>query len=471
MKTPATADPADEPPYPSRAYAWYAVVLLTLAYAISLLDRWILSLLVGPVKAHFGVSDTQMGLLMGFWFAVFYVTMGLPFGWLADRFNRRALIGAAMLFWCSMTAYCGLARSFPQLAAARLGIGLGEAALTPAANSLIADYFPRARQNSAITFFNMGISTGMGIAYLVGGLIVGWMATQPPLVLPVFGQLATWQVVFLAAGVPGLLVAVLILLTIREPLRRGRLARTASEANLSHCLAFMKARRGAYLPLFIGMAASPLAGYAWQWLPTLFDRVWGWKAAQFSFAYGSVLLVCGPLGAISGGMLATRLYRAGRKEAPYVAALIGLSIATLLSAVLPYAPSPEWAVALLAPASWAGAMGAASGAAAAVFITPGEFRAQVSSIYVLTINGIGLMVGPTAVGWLNDRVFTAPEGVRESLALVVLVAAGTLTLYLASGRRAYREAVVDLESRAAAAAIHGSRVPAPAAAGTASPTH
>ena len=448
----AGAGAGDEAAYPSRAYAWYVVSLLTLAYAISLLDRWILSLLVGPVKAHFGVSDTQMGLLMGFWFAVFYVTMGLPFGWLADRFNRRALVGAAMVFWCSMTAFCGLAKTFGQLSAARLGIGLGEAALTPAANSIIADYFPRERQNSAITFFNMGISTGMGIAYLVGGLIVGWMATQPPLVLPVFGQLETWQVVFLAAGAPGLVVAGLILLTIREPLRRGRLARSASEASPASCFAFMKARRGAYLPLFVGMAASPLAGYAWQWLPTLFDRVWGWKASQFSFAYGCVLLVCGPLGAISGGMLATRLYRAGHKDAPFLAAMAGMITTTLISAVLPYAPSPEWAVALLVPASLTGAMGAASGAAAAVFMTPGEFRAQVSSIYVLTINGIGLLVGPTAVGWLNDHVFTAPDGVRASMAIVVLVAAGALTIYLASGRRAYREAVEDLEARAAAAA-------------------
>ena len=145
-----------EQPYPSRAYAWYVVVLLTIAYAISLLDRWILSLLVGPVKAHFGVSDTQMGLLMGFWFAIFYVTMGLPFGWIADRFDRRRVVALAMAFWCSMTVACGLAKSFGQLAAARLGIGLGEAALTPAANSLIADHFPRAEQNRAITFLQHG---------------------------------------------------------------------------------------------------------------------------------------------------------------------------------------------------------------------------------------------------------------------------------------------------------------------------
>jgi MFS family permease len=433
-------------PYPARAYAWYVVVLLTLAYAISLLDRWVLSLLVGPVKAHFGVSDTQMGLLMGFWFAVFYVTMGLPFGWLADRYNRKTIAGLAMLFWCSMTAACGLARTFGQLAAARLGIGLGEAALSPSASSMIADLFPRERQNAALTFYNMGISTGMGFAYLIGGLIVAWMATQPPVVLPVFGRLETWQVVFLAAGAPGILVALLLLVTVREPLRRERLARSAGEASLARCIAFLKARRGAFAPLMIGMGASPLMGYAWQWLPTLFDRVWGWKAPQFSFAYGCVLLICGPLGAVLGGALASRSYERGQKDAVFRMALLGMTVTTITSALLPFMPSPEWAVAMLVPASVSGAMGAACGAAAAVFMTPGEFRAQVASLYVLTINGIGLLVGPTAVGLFNDYVFPALDGVRWSLAVVVGVAGGVLTLYLASGRRAYRAAVEDLEA-------------------------
>jgi MFS family permease len=445
----ATARAAGEPaemPYPARAYAWYVVVLLTLAYAISLLDRWVLSLLVGPVKAHFGVSDTQMGLLMGFWFAVFYVTMGLPFGWLADRYDRKTIAGLAMLFWCSMTAACGLARTFGQLAAARLGIGLGEAALSPSASSIIADLFPRERQNAALTFYNMGISTGMGFAYLIGGLIVAWMATQPPVVLPVFGRLETWQVVFLAAGAPGIVVALLLLATVREPLRRERLARSAGEASLARCIEFLKQRRRAFAPLLIGMGASPLMGYAWQWLPTLFDRVWGWKAPQFSFAYGCVLLACGPLGAILGGALASRLYQRGQKDAVFRMALLGMAITTITSALLPFMPSPEWAIAMLVPASVSGAMGAACGAAAAVFMTPGEFRAQVASLYVLTINGIGLLVGPTAVGLFNDYVFPTRDGVRWSLAVVVGVAGGALTLYLASGRGAYRAAVEDLEA-------------------------
>lgn len=433
-------------PYPSRVYAWYVVGLLTLAYAISLLDRWILSLLVGPVKAHFGVSDTQMGLLMGFWFAIFYVTMGLPFGWLADRYSRKTIAGMAMLFWCSMTAFCGLAKSFAQLSAARLGIGLGEAALSPSAASMIADCFPREQQNSALTFYNMGISTGMGFAYLIGGMIVAWMATQPPVVAPVVGHLETWQVVFIIAGLPGILVALLLLFTVREPLRRDRLARDSGGASLAQCIAFIKSRRAALAPLLIGMGASPLFGYAWQWLPTLFDRVWGWKAPQFSFAYGCVLLVCGPLGAILGGLMASRLYARGQKDGVFRAMLLGMVVTTITSALLPLMPSPEWAVAMLVPASISGATGASCGAAAAVFMTPGEFRARIASIYVLTINGIGLIIGPTSVGLLNDHVFPAVDGVRWSLVIVAAVAGGVLTLYLATGRRAYREAVEALES-------------------------
>lgn len=444
-----------EPPYPSRAYAWYVVVLLTIAYAISLLDRWILSLLVGPVKAHFGVSDTQMGLLMGFWFAIFYVSMGLPFGWLADRYNRRRLVALAMAFWCTMTVCCGLAKSFGQLAAARLGIGLGEAALTPAANSLIADHFPRAEQNRAITFFNMGISTGMGVAYLIGGAIVAWMTTRPPMVLPVFGELATWQVVFILAGAPGLFVALLLYATVREPLRRERLKAVGQSVSIGECVGYLRAHRKAYAPLMIGMGASPLIGYAWNWLPTLFDRVWGWDVAQFTGAYGVILLIFGPLGALTGGWLATYWYRRGHADAPYIAALIGLAVMTLCAALLPLAPTPEIALWLLVPASWAGALNAASGAAAAVFMTPGEFRAQVSSIYVLTINGFGLLIGPTAVGLLNDRVFPGPEGVRYSLTTVALVGALALTLYFATGRRAYAASVRELEAAQASKGQQG----------------
>lgn len=440
-----------ESAYPSRAYAWFVVVLLTLAYAISLLDRWILALLVGPVKEFFGATDTQMGLLMGPVFALFYVSMGLPFGWLADRYDRKTMIGCAMLFWCSMTAACGLAKSFGQLAAARLGIGLGEAALSPAAYSLIADNFPRAEQNRAIAFLNMGVATGMGFAYLIGGLIVAWMMTQPPMVLPILGHLEPWQVVFLAASVPGIIVG-LVVFAIREPARRERIASSDEAASTTQFFAYLRTHRAAYAPLMIGMVASPLVGYALQWLPAMFDRVWGWDAPRFSFAYGWLLLVIGPLSAVFGGSLATRLYRRGRPDGPMTATLVALVVLVVSTSMLPLAPTPEVALLLLVPSCVGGAMSTACGAAAVVFMTPGEFRARVTSLYILTINGLGMLLGPPIVGWLNDHVFHGPQGIRFSVALVVAIIGGVLTAYLSTGRRAYGESVRQLEAAQAAQA-------------------
>jgi MFS family permease len=452
MHTTATAAPSDAD-YPPRARAWLAVGLLTLAYAISLLDRWILTLLVAPVKAHFSLTDTQIGLLMGPAFALLYVGLGLPFGWLADRYSRRAIIAAGMSFWCTATTMCGLAQSYLQLALARFGVGIGEAALTPAANSMIADYFPRAEQSRAISIFNMGVSTGMGFAYIAGGFVVAWMSVRPALELPVVGELASWQVVFIAVGLPGLLVALLIS-ALPEPVRRGRLARSEAEATLRQCMRYIVQRWKAYVPLAVGMGCSPLVGYAFNWLPEMFRRVHGWEVGRFAGSYGWILLVFGPAGAIAAGWLSTRLYRAGRTDAPYIATILALVLLVIAGGLMPLAPTPEVALALLVPATVGGAMSTAAGAAAAVFVTPGEFRARVTALYVITISVIGLFLGPTLPGVLNDRLFTAPDGVRYSLACVVLGIGSLLTVILVTGRRAYAAAVAQLEQaqRGAAAA-------------------
>ena len=436
----------NDAPYPSRIYAWYVVVLLTIAYAISLLDRWILALMVGPVKDHFGVTDTEIGLLMGLYFSLFYVTLGLPFGWFADRYNRVKIISLAMFFWCSMTVMCGLAKNFSQLVFARLGIGLGEAALTPSANSIVTDYFPRSEQSRAISFLNMGVAMGMGFAYLIGGWIVSWMMTQPPLPLPILGALETWQIVFIVAGLPGILVAALVWTTIREPRRRERLAKNAHDASVRKCVAYVSANRSAYLPLFLGLVGSPLVGSTLQWLPTLFDRVWGWKTGQFSFAYGCILLIFGPIGAITGGFFITYLVKQGHKDGPLIASIVAMIILVISTGLLPLATSPEMALCFLIPSTLSGAMSAACGAAAMLFITPGEFRAQISSLYILTINGLGMLIGPLAIGLLNDQFFTSTDGVRWSLMTVIFAGSGVLTVYLASGRQAYSESVVQLEA-------------------------
>lgn len=427
----------------SRRYAWYVVTLLALAYAFSLLDRWILTLVVEPVKAQFGVTDQQMGLLLGPVFALFYVLFGLPFGWLADRFSRKTIVGLAMMFWCLMTSLSGLTKSFGQLMATRFGVGAGEAALTPAGNSLVGDLFPRDEQSRAIAVFNTGVSFGMGLAYLLGGQIVAWMQKQPEYELPAFGTVASWQMVLIAAGLPGLIIAALILM-VREPPRSGQL--TTAGPSWPAMRLYLSKYWPAYLLLCVGQVTSPLIGYAWQWLPTMFSRTWQWSVPEFATKYGLILLVFGPLGALASGWYNLRQLRRGNSGAPYRTAILCLLAMVILSTAVVLMPTPELALLLLIPATLAGAASTPAGAAALMHMTPGDYRARLTSIYVVFINGFGLLIGPYLVGMLNDQVFGV-GGVRYSLAFVSLVVGGALTLLMMFGMARYGAAVRDLESR------------------------
>jgi MFS family permease len=433
-------------------YAWYVVFLLTLAYAVSLLDRWVITLLVDPIKTDLGISDTQMGILMGWAFAIFYLGLGIPMGWLADRFNRSKLIAICIGLWCAMTAACGLSRNFGQIFLARLGVGIGEAALTPAANSLLSDYFPRNQQSTAISIFNMGVSAGMGIAYLCGGLVVAWANRVAPTELPVVGSLAPWQVTFLIVGIPGLVLAAMML-TVKEPIRTGQVALDGGDAKpgLAGAFKYVLKRRRAFITLALGMATSPLIGYSWLWLPTVFQRTYDVSTTQFAFIYGIVLLTAGPLGAILAGKISERLYRRGHPDANYITARGALWAMIVVSTAIPLSPNPWLALALLFPATLTGAMTTAAGAAANVFAAPGQYRAQITSFYVLTISLIGLGVGPPLVGWLNDNVFTGDDGVRFSVAFISGVVCSGLTALMFFGRDAYRQVVIDLEQATAEA--------------------
>src|ERR1700686_2042900 len=205
---------ADHPD--SLRYAWDVVFVLMLCYALSFIDRQILSLLVAPMKRDLHISDTRVGLLQGFSFALFYTLAGLPLGRIADTRNRRNLITVGILAWSALTAACSAAKNFWALFFTRMGVGAGEATLSPAAFSLIADYFPPGRLGVALSLYSMGIYVGSGLAFIVGGEVVQHLARQPVLTLPLLGTIASWRAAFLVVGLPGLLVALLVR-TIREP--------------------------------------------------------------------------------------------------------------------------------------------------------------------------------------------------------------------------------------------------------------
>lgn len=437
--------------YPAAGYAWYVTVILTLAYIVAFLDRQILALLVGPIKSDLNISDTQMSLLLGFAFAIFYTVLGIPIGRLADRRSRRTIIAAGITIWCAMTAMCGFARSYTQLFIARVGVGVGEATLGPSALSLISDYFPPERRARPLGFYAMGVSVGAGIAMLVGGLVIRLVSEAPPLVLPFVGELYAWQTVFLLVGLPGLLIAALMV-TIKEPIRQGKLkdsdgGSTPEIIPVRDAARYLGKRWKAYAGVFLGMSGGTVLGYGLlSWLPELFVRTWQWDIAAVATAQGVVMLVCGPISVNIAGWLADRNFRRGREDA-HLRIFSGFSILMLVAAVvLPLMESGEGAIFWLAINILGSAGITAVSTAALMIITPNQLRGQVAAIYYFVISIFGLTIGPTAVAMLTDYVFLDETKLRYSLSIVGgisgLLAVGAPLLFL----RTYRSAVAEAEA-------------------------
>lgn len=432
--------------------AWGALGVLMLAYTVSFVDRTILSLLIPPIQQDLGISDTQISLLAGFAFAIFYTVMGIPLGRLADRYSRRNLIAVGITFWCLMTAACGLARNYTQLFLARVGVGVGEAALSPAAYSMISDLFPREQLGRAIAVYSVGLPVGSGLALLIGGLAVAMVSELPPVVLPWLGELRPWQLTFMLVGLPGVVVALLVTL-MREPPRRDRLqpSAAAGAGPLPGLLAFLRDNRRVLGHHFGGLSLLVIIVYgATAWIPTFFMRVHGWSGAEIGYAYGVIFMTCGTGGLLIGGLLADRWWRAGRSDAHLRVVVCSVATMTPCFALLALAPSPEVAVALLALATFTSSLHGGVAGAALQLITPNELRGQMTAVYFFVANLVGLGLGPTVVAVITDYVMGDPQALGVSIGLLAVVAGPLSVVVLASGLSHYRRSAERLARLTAA---------------------
>jgi MFS family permease len=434
--------------YPSPRYAWYVVALLTLAYVFSFIDRQILNLLVGPIQRDLDIGEKQMSLLMGASFAVFYTFFGIPLGRLADTWSRRWLVVWGIAFWSLMTAGCGLASSFWQLAVARMGVGVGEASLSPAAYSLIADHFPPRRRSTALGVYGMGIYIGSGLALALGGLVIKFASGQDDVILPLVGVVRSWQLVFFVVGLPGLLIA-LLLLTIREPLRQGSRMKAAGGRSLvvlapplREVWAYMSANRGTFTCLYLGIALVTLSSYgALAWVPTFFIRRHGWTAGDTGLIYGLIVGICGTLGMLTGGCLSDWLRGRGPSDANLRVTLLGVVAWLPFAALFPLVPQGWLAAALLAPALFFGSMPFGLAPAAIQQLMPNTMRGQASAVYLFVINLIGLGLGPTIVATLTEDVFRDKNAVHLSLLVTGASAHVCATVLLWRGLKHYRRSL------------------------------
>lgn len=432
--------------YPPSIYSWYVVSVLTLTYTVSFIDRQIMALMIEPIRHDLNISDTQVSLLIGLAFAVFYTLLGVPIARLADRYSRRGIIAAGIAVWCVMTATCGLARNYGQLFLARVGVGVGEGALSPSALSMISDYFPKRTRVRAIAAYNMGISLGTGLAMILGGQIVAHVMQAPPVRLPVVGELFAWQTVFLVVGLPGLVMAALMI-TVREPLRRERLPSSAGKTfhlPLTAVVKFLGSRWRMYGSHFLGMSTVAILAYGlFAWIPTMFIRTWGWTIGEIGLAYGAVVLLAGPLSALGASWLSERFIAQGHQDAHMRAALcfIGFGIAGAITTGL--APTPWLAIVLLLPASIGTTAATACGLTALMVATPNQMRAQASAMYYLVVNVFGLTVGPTGIALFTDYVFRDTLALRYSVACVSVLAGVLAITFLFYNLRQYRKAVAE----------------------------
>jgi MFS family permease len=423
----ATQAPAHRP-YPKPVYAWLVIGILILASILSFIDRQIVAIVADSMKADLGIGDAQIGLLYGI-FAVFYAVAGLPLAYLADRKSRKHIIAAGVLFWSLATMACGLSRSFWQVLLARIGVGVGEATLVPATNSLVSDYFPRDRIPLALSVFQVGAIMGSGLAFIVVGAVLAFIEQRPPPALPLVGALQPWQLTFLYVGAPGLLVA-LVMLLIREPVRRtlAPLGAAASATGTAGGATrqpglwnFYRSNRWTFVLHHLGFLALALMGFAFVfWTVPFFSRVHGMPASTAAQIFGWIFLVFGPLGSVWAGLQAGWFTRRGRKDGNILAGIVGGVLAIPLILMIQVVPSPAWAFVLYGPALFFvnSPFGLAYGSLPV--ITPPSMRAMVAAVYMFVVS-IGMMLGPPLAGLVNEQIFPQADGVRYSLLLVTLV--------------------------------------------------
>ncbi|WP_044562886.1 MFS transporter [Azospirillum sp. B4] len=420
--------------------AWYVVGLCMVAYILSFVDRQILALLIEPIRADLGISDTQFGLLHGLAFSIFYATMGIPIATLTDRVSRPWIIAVGVFFWSAATMACGAARSFVQLFLARICVGAGEAALSPATYSLIGDLFPRGKLGRAIAVYSLGSFLGTGLAFLVGGALIAAMTAAGDWQL-LGVTFRPWQMTFILVGLPGLLLALVIQVTVREPRLMGARAQTEPAPSFTSVLAFLRDQRRIFLPHMVGYTLAAMTLFTLLgWSPAYLIRGFGLSPRECGLWLGPIAILAGGGGVLASGWLMDWLGQRGHADAPFRTGIIGAAGAAVPVALLPLAGTLTVALVLLTVTYFFASFPMPPSTAVMQVVPPPRIRARVAALFLCCNSLGGLALGSALVGLLNDHVFGNPKMVGTSSAIVAGGAAVLSAIVLSFGRAPYRAA-------------------------------
>jgi MFS family permease len=437
IKGPTIPADASEPPFPRAVVAWAAVAVLFVLSIVAFLDRLIVSLMVPMIKADFGVSDSQIALMQGAAFSLVYALAAFPFGYAVDRCSRRVTLFVGVFLWALAATASGLAGSFNTLLAARLGVGLGEAALSPVVASILSDMFPKRRLAFAFSVVSVGALIGTQGALIVGGLVLAWAGDG--MTVPVLGFLAPWKIAFLVTGLPGLLLAFIVFL-IPEPVRRMSSKEGApAKARWSDFQPFLK-EHGGFVACYIGaFTALGTGSYALlMWAPTVLQRVHHLTPRDTGLTLGPISLACGLVGTLGAGLIVDHIYSKGRRDAHAIYYSVAGVLLVVLGLAAAWAPTPWLYLACLAPMKLLLNFSGVALAGLQV-MTPAHLRGRVAALYAFCTVLVGSTIGPSAVAFFTDYVFRDESKLHWSVAAVMAIfgslAAILLTLVRAPMRR------------------------------------
>ena len=434
-----------EQPWPPSRAAWYMILVVALVRLSAQLDAGILSLLVEPIKHDLSLSDSQLGLLLGFAFALVYAVLGVPLSTFVDTRSRRAILAIGVVCWSLATAITGLAQTFVQLFLCRVGVGAAESINGPATYSLIGDYFPREKLPRAIAAMILGTIAGTGLSLILGAVVIGALAHLPHLTVPGIGAIRQWQLVFVIMGLPGLVFAGLML-TVPEPPRRVLAATQASGVPDARLFGYLARHWRVFVPLFLGLILSSIvAGGNAAWHPAFFHRTYGWTPQQAGYATGLAQLLGAPIGLFLGAFLAERLLRRG-DEANVRVVQISWAAAMPFMIAAPLMPTPYLATACLFLSSMFAMMAAPTQNAALQNVVPGELRARITALYLLTYVVAGQGIGPSLTAAVTDFVLRDEHLLRYALAGTTAVMMPLAVLAISWGIKPYGREVSRLKA-------------------------
>ena len=430
--------------YPDKKHSYSAVAILTLAQVFAFIDRQIPSMLVEPIKQDFNLTDSQIALLGGAAFSIFYAIMALPIGYAVDRYKRTKVLGTGIFLWSLMTALAGLANSFGKLFGARIGVAVGEAVMAPISVSLVSDSFPENKQGKPMGIITAGVYIGIGITLLGGGFLIDYLTSIGGITLPLIGYLKPWQATFMIVGIPGLVLAIAAFY-LKEPQRIEDQVDSSHIVDRKKVFLHLKEHKKTLIPMFGGLIFMALIFYSFSfWAPTMMIRTFNISLTEVGFILGIITIISSITGTIIAGSAVDYLRNRNYTDAPVRTAMIAviLALPPIISLSFTQSELGAWiciALYLLFISSFA-----PLGLLAISGVSTGNVKGQTAAIHAFLMMAFGLSLGPQLTAFFTDFVFVDPNLLINSVSLTGLIVLPISALLFKLSLNRYRESSESL---------------------------